>query len=63
MMTTTFTRRALVQGTGTLAATGILAGSGLTEWARAYHGANHERLTRVKARYDPDNLFRAHQSP
>ena len=32
---TTFTRRALVQGTGTLAATGILAGSGLTEWARA----------------------------
>ena len=36
MMTTTFTRRALVQGTGTLAATGILAGSGLTEWARAW---------------------------
>jgi FAD/FMN-containing dehydrogenase len=34
----------------------------LPDWPRAYHGANYERLTRIKARYDPDNLFRFHQS-
>jgi FAD/FMN-containing dehydrogenase len=34
----------------------------LTDWARAYHGGNYERLTHVKARYDRDNLFRFHQS-
>jgi FAD/FMN-containing dehydrogenase len=34
----------------------------LTDWGRAYHDANYERLTRVKAHYDGDNLFRFHQS-
>jgi FAD/FMN-containing dehydrogenase len=34
----------------------------LTDWAHAYHGANLERLSRVKAHYDPDNVFRFHQS-
>lgn len=34
----------------------------LTDWARAYHGVNYERLTRIKAHYDPDKLFRFHQS-
>ena len=34
----------------------------LTDWARAYHGSNLERLERVKARYDPGGFFRFHQS-
>jgi len=34
----------------------------LTDWARAYHDVNYERLTHIKARYDRDNLFRFHQS-
>jgi FAD/FMN-containing dehydrogenase len=34
----------------------------LTDWTRAYHGANYDRLTRIKATYDPDSLFRFHQS-
>jgi len=34
----------------------------LTDWSRAYHGANYARLQRVKARYDPDGFFRFHQA-
>jgi len=34
----------------------------LTNWERAYHDVNYERLTEVKARYDRDDLFRFHQS-
>jgi FAD/FMN-containing dehydrogenase len=34
----------------------------LPDWARAYYGANLARLTSVKARYDPDDLFRFPQS-
>ena len=34
----------------------------LDNWAEAYYGPNHDRLTRVKARYDEGNFFRFHQS-
>jgi FAD/FMN-containing dehydrogenase len=34
----------------------------LTDFAHAYHGDNYGRLTRVKARYDPDDVFRFPQS-
>ena len=34
----------------------------LDDWASAYHAGNLERLARVKAAYDPDDVFRFHQS-
>lgn len=34
----------------------------LEDWASAYHGTNFGRLSRVKARYDPEGFFRFHQS-
>lgn len=34
----------------------------LPDWAHDYYGSNLARLTRVKAAYDPDNLFAAPQA-
>ncbi len=34
----------------------------LAEWQAAYHGTNFDRLVRAKARYDPTDFFRFHQS-
>jgi hypothetical protein len=27
------------------------------DWSTAYHGGNRDRLLRIKAKYDPDNIF------
>jgi FAD/FMN-containing dehydrogenase len=34
----------------------------LADWPAAYHGGNLARLTRIKAAYDPDDVFRSQQS-
>jgi FAD/FMN-containing dehydrogenase len=35
----------------------------LDDWAAAYHAENLDRLRRVKAAYDPDDVFRSPQAP
>ncbi len=34
----------------------------LPDWARAYYGRNLERLTQIKRKYDPNNVFKYGQS-
>jgi len=34
----------------------------IKNWSKAYYGRNFERLTKVKAKYDPENVFNYPQS-
>jgi FAD/FMN-containing dehydrogenase len=34
----------------------------IKDWPEAYYGGNFDRLTRVKAKYDPENIFKYPQS-
>jgi hypothetical protein len=50
---------ALAHPSGTGGAYANFPDAGLGAWDPVYHGANLDRLLRVKARYDPDDIFRA----
>ncbi len=34
----------------------------IKDWPKAYYGSNFDWLTRVKAKYDPENVFNYPQS-
>jgi len=55
---------ALAHSSGTGGAYANFPDPDLGAWDPAYHGANLDRLLSVKARYDPDDVFRApHAAP
>ena len=35
---------------------------GRADWARAYHGANLDRLVAIRGRYDPEDVLRGPQT-